>query len=559
MRGIVTKCEILLSWLSEEDDHISYVDSEGVWRSKYSGDQLRGKEELYQFNSPVVSVWMDPTTGYLFAASPESIQIVTSKDWRLKYEHKLTDSRDKGGTSEMWLCSVPGTWLPEYTNNVTITRPLIVLVIEKKLTVLDVKTRKTWTRMLPAHQPRGQFLAQFISLCIPDVHVTSLVGAVSLLTRSLTCQFLQSEIRDVQFAKDIVIVITSEGKVWRLQRLNLDLSQKCLISNGRTISVSGNYLNVLTLDGALYRFDLKHEDDALLESETRGQGIMESAKNLNISKRVKEQAASLEKLSDDTISVDMKIRQLQNYHNLYRCSKGDITKLLTFSAVADPRQGSVVCQLKLNTLKISIEGKFWCFKVELLNEKEEVTLTKTSCFPKTFTSSHDPIMVNIFPCDDQLPRIVKCHLIFKTNLVSQTENNQILPPIALRPVTLNPLDFLMITSQNIGGSFRRSDEELFCENLDDSEAREIRVEFKIRKNDLDLEGNKIHSVIAQSVKNEISLSILKIQVRIKSDIVKKGNELAVTLGSTNGNILNMLESASHVQRQEVKILTNCDI
>ena len=549
MKDIVTECEILWSWLSEVDDLVSYVDSEGVWRSKYSGDQLGGKEELYRFNSPVVSVWMDPTIGYLFAASSESIQIITSKDWRLKYEHKLTDSRGKDGTSQMWLCSVPGTWLPEYTNNVTITRPLIVLVIGKKLTVVDVKTRMTWTRMLSSHQSRGQFLAQFISLCIPDVHVTSLVGAVSLLTRSLTCHFLQSEIRDVQFAKDIVIVMTSEGKVWRLQRPNLNLCQKCLISNGRIISVSGNYLSVLTIDGALYKFDLQlHDDDVLLESETREPGIKESAKNINISKRMKEEAASLEKLADDTISVDMKIRQLKNYHNLYRCSRGEITKLITFSAVADPRHGSVMCQLKLNTLKISIEGKFWCFKVEMFNEKEEVMLTKTSCFPKMFTSSHDPIMVKIFPCDDHLPRIVKCHLIFKTNLVSQAENTKILPPIALKPVTLNPLDFLMITSQNVGGNFRCSDEELFCENLEDSEASERRVDFKIKKDDLDLEGNKIHSVIAESVKNEISLSILKIQVRIKSDFVKKGNEIAVTLGSRNSNILKMLESASHVQR-----------
>ena len=108
--------------------------------------------------------------------------------------------------------------------------------------------------------------------------------------------------------------------------------------------------------------------------------------------------------------------------------------------------------------------------------------------------------------------------------------------------------FLLNGNINIDGNFRCSDEELFCENLEDSEASERRVDFKIKKDDLDLEGNKIHSVIAESVKNEISLSILKIQVRIKSDFVKKGNELAVTLGSRNSNILKMLESASHVQR-----------
>ena len=186
MRGIVSESEILLTWLSEDGDRVSFVNSEGVWRFKSSGDNLRGKEDLYQFKSPVVSAWMDPTSGYLFAASPETITIVKTRDWTLKYEHKLTGIED--GPNEMWLCSVPGTWLLEYTSNVTIARSLIVYVIKKKLIVLDVKTRKTWSRVLSSHQSRGQFLSQFISLFIPDVHVTSLVGALSLLTRSLTCK-----------------------------------------------------------------------------------------------------------------------------------------------------------------------------------------------------------------------------------------------------------------------------------------------------------------------------------------------------------------------------------
>lgn len=342
MRGIVSETEILLTWLSEDGDSVSFVDSDGVWRSRKNGDKLGEKEELYQFKAPAVSAWIDPAPGYLFIASPESITIVSTRDWRLKYEHELADSRDKDGSKEIWLCSVPGPWLHGYTNNATITRPLIVFVIEKKLTVMDVKTRRTWTRVLSSHQSRGQFLSQFISLSIPDVHVTSLAGSVSLLTRSLTCSFLQSEIRDVQFAKDMVIVLTSEGRVWRLQRHNLDLSQKCLISNARTISVSGRYLSVLTFDGGLYKFVLhEDEDDNPIGSNSRLEGLNELAKN-NISIRIQEQAASLEKLSDGTISVDMKIRQLQNYQYLYRSSKGDITKLLTFSTEADPRRGSVV-------------------------------------------------------------------------------------------------------------------------------------------------------------------------------------------------------------------------
>lgn len=544
MRGIVSENEILLTWLSEDGDSVSVVDSDGVWRSRKSGDKLGEKEELYQFKSPAVSAWIDPAPGYLFIASPETITIVNTRDWRLKYEHKLTDPRDKDASNEMWLCSVPGPWLHGYTNNATITRPLIVFVIEKKLTVIDVKTKRTWTRVLYSHQSRGQFLSQFICLSIPDVHVTSLAGSVSLLTRSLTCNFLQSEIRDVQFAKDIVIVMTSEGRVWRLQRHNLDLSQKCVISNARNISVSGRYLSVLTFDGALYKFVL-HEDegDNPIGRNSRLEGFNELAKN-NISKRIQEQATSLEKLSDGTISVDMKIRQLQNYQYLYRCSKGGITKLFTFSTEADPLHGSVVCQLKLNTLKVTLDGKFWCLKLEMFNEREEVILTKTSCFPKMFSHSHDPIKVSIFPCGDHFPRSVKCYLIFKTNMISPPENTKILPPIALAQVTVNPLDFLMITSQNIGCNLRRPDEELFLGNLDVSGAREIRSTFKIKKDDLDGEGNEIHHVIAESVKNEIFISFLRTEVRIKSDFVKKGNELAVSLGSTNGQILNMLESAA---------------
>ena len=543
MRGIVSESEILLTWLSEDGDRVSFVNSEGVWRFKSSGDNLWGKEDLYQFKSPVVSAWMDPTSGYLFAASPETITIVKTRDWTLKYEHKLTGIED--GPNEMWLCSVPGTWLLEYTSNVTIARSLIVYVIKKKLIVLDVKTRKTWSRVLSSHQSRGQFLSQFISLFIPDVHVTSLVGALSLLTRSLTCKFLQSEIKDVLFSKDIVIVMTQDGKVWRLQRRNLDLSQKCLISNARNISVSGNDLSVLTFDGALYKFVLhEDEDDTPFESDSRQEELNEFAKNVNISKRIKEEAASLEKLSIDTSSVDMKIRQLQNYQYLYRCSRGSITKLLTFFTEADPRHGGVLCQLKLNTLKVSLEGKFWCLKVEMFNEKEELLQTKTFCLPKVFTFSHDPIMINIFPCGDQTPSIIKCYLIFKTNLVSQSENTKIFPPIALETVTLNPLDFLMIESQNIGCNLRRSDEELFLGNLDDSGTREIRSTFKIKKDHLDGQENKIHNVIAQSVTNEILLSFLRTEVRIKSNFSKKGNEFVVTLGSTSGNILKMLENAA---------------
>ena len=544
MRGIVSEIEILLTWLSEDGDSVSFVNSEGVWRSKSSGDNLRGKEDLYQFKSAVVSAWMDPTSGYLFAASPETITVVRTRDWTLKYEHKLTKSRVKVSPNEMWLCSVPGSWLLEYTSNVTIGRSLIVFVIKKKLIVLDVKTRKTWTRVLSSHQSRGQFLSQFISLCIPDVHVTSLVGAVSLLTRSLTCKFLQSEIKDVLFSKDIVIVMTQDGKVWRLQRRNLDLSQKCLISNARNISVSGNYLSVLTYDGALYKFVLHEDEDDTFKSDSRQKEINEFSQSVNISKRIKEEAASLEKLSIDTSSVDMKIRQLQNYQYLHRCSGGSITKLLTFSSEADPRHGSVLCKLKLNTLKVSLEGKFWCLKVEMFNEKEELLQTKTSCLPKIFTFSHDPIMLNIFPCGDQPPRIIKCYLIFKTNLVSQSENTKIFPPIALETVTLNPLDFLMIESQNIGCNLGMSDEELFLGNLDGSGTREVRSTFKINKDHLDGQRNKIHNLISQSVTNEILISILRTEVRIKSNFVKKGNEFVVTLGSTSGNILKMLENAA---------------
>ena len=208
MRGPISECEILLSWLSKDCDCVSFVDGDGVWRSELIGDRLGGKEKLYQFKSPVVSAWMEPTSGYIFAASLDTISIVNSRDWRLMYEHNVTDSRDKVSLSELWLCSIPGTWLSQYTNNVTLTRPLIVIVIEKKLIVLDVKTKKTWCRVLPSHQTRGQFLSQFISVCIPSVQVSTLAGATSLLTRSLSCKFLQSEIRDVQFAKDNVIVLT---------------------------------------------------------------------------------------------------------------------------------------------------------------------------------------------------------------------------------------------------------------------------------------------------------------------------------------------------------------
>ena len=47
MRGIVSESEILLTWLSEDGDSVSFVNSEGVWRSKSNGDYLNGKEDLY--------------------------------------------------------------------------------------------------------------------------------------------------------------------------------------------------------------------------------------------------------------------------------------------------------------------------------------------------------------------------------------------------------------------------------------------------------------------------------------------------------------------------------
>ena len=36
MKGIVTECEILWTWLSEDDDLVSYVDSENVINATFA-------------------------------------------------------------------------------------------------------------------------------------------------------------------------------------------------------------------------------------------------------------------------------------------------------------------------------------------------------------------------------------------------------------------------------------------------------------------------------------------------------------------------------------------
>ena len=546
MLDFVSESEILLTWLSEDSDCVNFVNSDGVWRTKRSEDKMRIKQH-YQFNTPVMSAWIESTSGYLYAASSESISIVNIRDWRLKHEHKMTEPHEKATKSdEFWLCSVPGSWLQEYTNNVPINGSLIILLIEKKLKVIDIKTGKTWWRVLASHQTRGNFLSQFISLCLPNVHLTSLASAVSLVTRRLTCVFLPSEISDVQFSQDTVIVLTSDGGVWRLARDNLNLSQKSLISNGRGICVLGRVLSVLTRDGSVYKFDAL-EKGASIGIDKKEDGFYESSKILNTSKNINEHAASLNRLSESTSGLDIKLRQLQNYQYLNRCSKGDITKLLTFSAEADPEHRCVMCKFKVNTMKVSLDGKFWCLKIDMFNEMEENILTATTCFKRVLSFSHEPIRVNILaPNTEQIPQSVRCQLIFKTNLTSYYNSIKMLPPIALKPVILSPMDFLMIRvqNQNIGCSLRGSEADLFCKNLQNSFVKKIKLIFRIKQDVLDVEKNKIHGVIVESVKKEIFLSFLKTEVRIKSDFVKKGSELVVSMESTNGNILNTLKGAA---------------
>jgi len=486
----------------------------------------------FQFKETIVSAWINDKDKVLSVLSTKSLTLISMCDWSLISEHMFHDLNSMSPSEEpRWVCSVPGPWLSDHTDDMVTDGNLEVMALNNCLKLFNVKQNQVSTIKCQRNETRGQFLSQFMMHFGLDAKVTSLSNVVSLLSTSLKCQYLNSSISDLQWSKTMVIILTTEGQVWRISRDGVQIKQVCLIQNASSICLHENQLFVHLQDGAVYKFDeTNNEEFSAIFNKVPGRG----------SKDANEQTKELQKLGEASSKLKEKVKQLQTYQFLLKCT--ELENIFVTTCDVDNRNGALMCQFKILSPKVELRGNFWSLKLETLSTSNQKVTSTSVSLPDALSSFTEPVIVHLkVPNEDPPSNLnVRFYLNFKSELVQTNRNIKLFPPVYLSEKKVPLLDFLFLVGENVGEQKINSLESNLISSLDSIEEKLHRLKVSVKKTNIPTD-NKIGQFIVKSEKSYVILKYFSSEVRVKSDYVKKTDELLVNIESKSYEVFELLD------------------
>jgi len=342
--------------------------------------------------------------------------------------------------------------------------------------------------------------------------------------------FNEPFLSDLQWSKTMVVILTTGGQVWRISRDGVQIKQVCLIQNASSICLHENQLFVHLQDGSVYTFD-ETSNEEFSAIVNKGPG----------SKNVNEQTKELQKLGESSSKLKEKVKQLQTYQFLLKCP--DLENIFVTTCDVDNRNNALRCQFKILPPKVELRGQLWSLKLETLSTSNQKVTSTAVSLPDALTSFTEPVTVHLkIPNEDPPSNLnVRFYLNFKSELVQTNKNIKLFPPVYLSEKKVPLLDFLFLVGENIGEMAINSLKSHLISNLDSIEEKLHRLKVSVKKTNV-LPDDRIGQFIVKSEKSYVILRYFSSEVRVKSDYVKKTDELLVTIESKSYEIIELLDS-----------------
>jgi len=182
----------------------------------------------------------------------------------------------------------------------------------------------------------------------------------------------------------MVIILTTEGQVWRISRDGVQIKQVCLIQNASSICLHENQLFVHLQDGSVYKFDETNDEEF---SAIVNKFPVRGAKNVN------EQTKELQKFGEISSKLKEKVKQLQTYQFLLKCP--DLENIFVTTCDVDNRNSALRCQFKILSPKVELRGHFWSLKLETLSTSNQKVTSTSVSLPDALSSFTEPVIVHL--------------------------------------------------------------------------------------------------------------------------------------------------------------------
>merc|ERR1719300_2252048 len=202
-----------------------------------------------------------------------------------------------------------------------------------------------------------------------------------------------------------------------------------------------------------------------------------------------------------------------------------------------------MCQFKILSPKVELRGQFWSLKLETMSTSNLKVASTSVSLPDALSSFTEPVTVHLkVPNEDPPSNLnVRFYLNFKSELVQTNKNIKLFPPVYLSDKRVPLLDFLYLVGENVGEQKINSLKSNLISSLDSVEEKLHRLKVSVKKTNV-LPDDKIGQFIVKSEKSYVILRYFSSEVRLKSDYVKKTDELLVTIESKSYEIFELLDS-----------------
>ena len=365
---------------------------------------------LLKLEWPAVSAWVNHEDRSLVLLTRSKVSVIDTNRWTIVKELDLPDQYAQLVQSlendQLWITTIPSFWSSRVK---TKSKFLHVVGTPRLVITVDIETGKTFSSQ-ERDLNRGQYLSQFFREVSDSVHMTPLSSLVTLVTRSLSCSFIKSSIHDVAISSSLVVILTVNGDVWRVPRRAASKTKTLVTTNVSSLSLRGEDLTVLKLDGAVFWMNLSSDNN------DSGVSLLRTKKTGDISDLLFSQVETLRRLGSVASEVDLRLEQIQLYQFLQQNSLQQLQNFFTFDTELTGSQNLLHVRFGLKETNFKISGKSWFMRLELSSGAREQKRSLKLNLPEIFSSRSDPISTStsVTVLDGSLE--VRVSLVFQPSL-----------------------------------------------------------------------------------------------------------------------------------------------